>query len=117
MSFLFILNICIFIKKISNLAGQRSVISQFINESWTVTFHKICLICFNESPLKIIKNTFHFTLKALFVLKIFNICLDFLVTYKKRLDQKGKVNLKIMTSQLDQQIIAIHILPNSYLTK
>ena len=30
----------------------------------------ICVICFIESPLKMIKNAFHFNLKALFVLKI-----------------------------------------------
>ena len=29
------------------------------------------LICFNESPLKMMKNAFYFILKALFVLKIF----------------------------------------------
>ena len=32
---------------------------------------KICVICFIESPLKMIKNAFYFILKALFVLKIF----------------------------------------------
>ena len=32
---------------------------------------KICVICFIESPLKMIKNTFYFMLKALFVLEIF----------------------------------------------
>ena len=32
---------------------------------------KSLLIYFNESPLKIMKNAFHFILKALFVLKIF----------------------------------------------
>ena len=32
---------------------------------------KILFICFNESPLKIMKNAFYFILKALFVLKIF----------------------------------------------
>ena len=32
-----------------------------------------------ESPLKMMKNAFYFTLKALFVLKIFKFCLDFLV--------------------------------------
>ena len=30
-----------------------------------------CVICFNANPLKIIKNAFYFTFKALFVLKIF----------------------------------------------
>ena len=33
---------------------------------------KNCVICFIESPLKIIKNVFYFILKALFVLKVFN---------------------------------------------
>ena len=32
---------------------------------------KICVICFNESPLKVMKNAFYFILKALFILKIF----------------------------------------------
>ena len=30
-----------------------------------------CFICFNESPLKLMKDAFYFILKALFVLKIF----------------------------------------------
>ena len=32
---------------------------------------KMCVICLIENPLKIMKNTFYFTLEALFVLKIF----------------------------------------------
>ena len=32
---------------------------------------KNCFICYNESPLKIMKNVFYFILKGLFVLKIF----------------------------------------------
>ena len=40
---------------------------------------KNCFIYFNESPLEIVKNAFYFILKALFVLKIFKFCLDFLV--------------------------------------
>ena len=32
---------------------------------------KICVICFIESPLKVMKNAFYFILKALFVLMIF----------------------------------------------
>ena len=31
----------------------------------------ICFICFNESPLEMVKNAFYFILKALFVLKVF----------------------------------------------
>ena len=33
---------------------------------------KVYFICSNESPLKMVKNAFHFILKVLFVLKIFN---------------------------------------------
>ena len=32
---------------------------------------KKCFVCFNESPLKMIDNTFHFIFKARFVIKIF----------------------------------------------
>ena len=32
---------------------------------------KNCLICFNESPLKLMKNVFYLTLKVIFVLKIY----------------------------------------------
>ena len=32
---------------------------------------KKCFFCFNESPLKMMKNTFYFMLKALFFLEIF----------------------------------------------
>ena len=31
---------------------------------------KNCVICFNESPIKMIKNAFYFILKPPFVLKI-----------------------------------------------
>ena len=34
---------------------------------------KNCVICFIESPLKMMKNGFYFILKALFVLKIFKL--------------------------------------------
>ena len=37
------------------------------------TFKKICVICFIENPLKMIKNAFYFILKALFILKIFKL--------------------------------------------
>ena len=37
---------------------------------------KISFICFNESPLKMVKNAFYFILKGIFVLKIFK----FLIT-------------------------------------
>ena len=34
---------------------------------------KNLFICFNDSPLKMMKNAFYFILKALFVLKIFKL--------------------------------------------
>ena len=37
----------------------------------TLTCQKNCIICFIESPLKIMKNAFYFILKTFFVLKIF----------------------------------------------
>ena len=52
-----------------------------------------------ESPLKMIKNTFHFTSKSLFVLKIFKFCLDFLVFYENGLIRKKRLISKFMTSQ------------------
>ena len=48
-----------------------------------------------ESPLKVMKNAFHFTLKAFFVLQIFAF-LSWLFGYvEKRLDKKAMFNFKI----------------------
>ena len=47
---------------------------QEINQSFKSDSHlpkKILFICFNDSPLKMMKNVFYFILKALFALKIF----------------------------------------------
>ena len=49
----------------------------------------------NESPLKVTKNAFYFTLKALFVLKIFMFLSWIFGQVYKRLDQKDKVNFKV----------------------
>ena len=40
---------------------------------------KVCFICFNEGPLKIMKNAFYLILKAFSFSRYFNFCLDFLV--------------------------------------
>ena len=37
------------------------------------------IIYSNESPIKMMKNTFYFMLKVLFALEVFNSCPDFLV--------------------------------------
>ena len=58
-----------------------------------------------------IKSDFHFTLKSLFVLKIFNI-FEFLVTYRDGLIRKISLISNFMTSQAEKQTITIHILPN-----
>ena len=45
--------------------------SQFLNR--TLTFQKkSSFVFFNESPLKVMKNAFYFTLKALFAPRVFN---------------------------------------------
>ena len=38
---------------------------------------KICFICFNESPLKLMKNAFYFILNTLVVLKILVLVVEF----------------------------------------
>ena len=48
-----------------------------------------------KSPLKMIKNIFYFTLKALLILKIFNFLSSIFVNAEKRLDSKDKVNFKV----------------------
>ena len=73
---------------------------------------KMCVICFIESLLKIIKNAFCFILKALFVLKIFN-CLSWLWSCRKSgLIRNISLISKFVTSQPGKQTIAIHIFPN-----
>ena len=47
-----------------------------------------------ETPLKMMKNAFYFTSKALFVRKIFKFFSWFFGLIAKRLDQKDKVNFK-----------------------
>ena len=57
-----------------------------------------------ESPLKMMKNAFYFTLKALFVLKIFKF-LSVLFDYvEKRLDRKIRLIAKFVTSQPGKQL-------------
>ena len=53
---------------------------------------KNCFLCFNESPLKIMKNTFYLNLKALFVLKLLKI---FVLTFWP--SRKNPLIIKIST--------------------
>ena len=73
---------------------------------------KTCLICFNESPLKIMENTFYFILKALFVFKIFKFLPWRFGHVEKSFIRKIRLISTFMASQPGQQTITIHILPN-----
>ena len=55
---------------------------------------KNCFICFYESPLKMMKNAFYFTLKALFVLKIQKFLSWVFCHAEKTIWLKTKVNFK-----------------------
>ena len=58
------------------------------------------------------KNAYYFHIKALFVLKYSNFCLDFSFMLKNGLIRKIKSISRIMTWQPGKQTIAIHIPPN-----
>ena len=49
----------------------------------------------NGSLLKMMKNAFYFTLKVLFVLKLFRLLSRLFDRIEKQLDQKDKINFKI----------------------
>ena len=55
-----------------------TILQAFMYHEWISLFKvglspskKICVICFSENLLKMMKNAFYFILKALFVLKMF----------------------------------------------
>ena len=73
---------------------------------------KTCLICFNESPLKIMENTFYFILKALFVFKIFKFLPWRFGHVEKSFIRKIRLISTFIASQPGQQTITIRILPN-----
>ena len=58
-----------------------------------------------KSSLKMMKNTFHFTLKALFFLKYLNFCLELWVMYKKSLIRK----IRLISKFVEQQFNVINI--------
>ena len=76
----------------------------------------IFFICFNETPLKIMKNAFYFILKALFVLKVFKF-LSWLFGHESLVTGRWslvKIRLisKFMKLQPSYQTITIYTLPN-----
>ena len=63
------------------------------------------------------KNAFYFIVKTFFVLRYLNFCLDFLVLYKKTLDQKYKVNFEIYVATRLTMNYNTHIAQYTYLTQ
>ena len=63
------------------------------------------------------KNTFYFTFKALFVLKIFKFLFWLFGHVENDLNRKIGLISKCMTSQPDKQTIAMHILSNIFRSK
>ena len=59
---------------------------------------KIVLICFDESSLKLNKNTFYCILKAIFILKIF-LVLSYLFGHIEKINTNIRLISKFMTSQ------------------
>ena len=56
---------------------------------------KNCFICFNESPLKMVKNIFYFILRALFDLKMFKLLSWLFGDIGKTSFYEYKVNFKV----------------------
>ena len=72
---------------------------------------KVVFICFNESPLKVLKHFSYFLVKVLFVLEMFTFLPRLLVMYLNGLIKKTKVDFKIYDAT-GQRINTIHILSN-----
>ena len=69
------------------------------------------------SPLKMMKNAFHFMLKASFVLEISTLLSRLFGYVEKRLGKKAMVNFKIYDVIDLTKIITIKILPNIWRSK
>ena len=81
-----------------------SINSDIISENITVgrlsPFEKNFVVCFIESPLKVMKNAFYFISKAVFVLKIFGFISSFFSHVEKTASiRKIRIISKFMTSQ------------------
>ena len=60
-----------------------------------IASNKIVFINFNQSPLKLMKNTFYFMLITLFVLEIFAFLSCYFGYVGKLIDKKAMVNFKV----------------------
>ena len=79
--------------------SPKSIIKVGLSPSKTT-----CLICFIESHLKLLENTFYFILKLFSFSRYLNFCNDFLVMQEKRLDLKDRVNCKIRHNLVNKQL-------------
>ena len=71
-----------------------------------------------ESPLKVIRNAFYFTLTKLFSFsRYLNFCLEFSVMLRNGLIRKIRFISKLMTSQPGQETVSIHMLINIWRRK
>ena len=84
-------------KQDSNKSLSSTVIANGLKSDSNLP-KKLCFICFNDSPLKMMKNAFYFTLKALFILKIF---MTPWPCWKNGLIRKTRLISKFMTSRPD----------------
>ena len=78
-----------------------TILQVFMYHEWIFLFKvglspskKVCVICFSENSLKMMKIAFCFILKALSYSRCLSFCDDVLVIQEKWLDQKDKVNWK-----------------------
>ena len=53
------------------LSFQKTRATETGNKVGLSPFKENCVVCFNESPLKVMRDAFYFILKAIFVFKIF----------------------------------------------
>ena len=105
--------------KFRDFQKRKLQITKFEEESILVTHHlmsdphllkKNCFICFNKSPLKMMKNAFYFIFKALFVLKIFKFLSWFFDDVEKTaLLEQLNLKIYVVTNLLT---ITIHMLTN-----
>ena len=73
---------------------------------------KYDFIYFNESPIRMIKNSFYLCYRDLFIFELFTFLSRLFDYSEKWLNVKVIVNFKFMMSQTGQQIIKIRIVPN-----
>ena len=104
-------------------ANKIKVMGNFCDRLWTLFISvlkwdshlpKKIIICFNDSPSKIMKNAFYFILKAIFVLKIFKF-LSWLFGHAEKaawLERLIRLISKFRTPQPGKQWITIQILLN-----